>query len=125
MRLPIILSGTVIHGNHIGTGLGMPTANINPTEKIEGIDKGVYYSKVEVDGTCYKAITNVGTKPTIKGDNEVNVESFLYDFAGDLYEKDIKVTLCCFRRPEMKFSSLEELSFQVKKDIEAGRDYVN
>ena len=121
MNLPVVLSGIVVHGNHIGTGLGMPTANIYPKEDAKDIEHGVFISTVETDGKTYRAITNLGKKPTVKDDGEINAESYIYDFSSDLYGKEIKVTLLRFQRPEMKFSSLGELKLQMKKDIEEGR----
>ncbi|MCQ2519548.1 MAG: riboflavin kinase [Lachnospiraceae bacterium] len=121
---PIILNGTVVHGNHLGATIDMPTANIYPLEDITNLPKGVYYSKVSVDGKSYKAITNIGTKPTVKSDNAVNAESYLYDFSGDLYGKDIIVELVEFRRPEMKFDSFEQLTNQMHQDMEAGQNFL-
>lgn len=121
---PIILNGTVVHGNHLGATIDMPTANIYPLEDITNLPKGVYYSKVSVDGKSYKAITNIGTKPTVKSDNAVNAESYLYDFSGDLYGKNIIVELVEFRRPEMKFDSFEQLTNQMHQDMEAGQNFL-
>lgn len=123
MKLPIVLTGEVIHGNHIGTGMGMPTANIIPGEDVSGLPRGVYYSTLETEGRVYRAITNLGAKPTIKDDEEINAESFILDFEGDLYGKNIILTLLEFRRPERKFDSLKELAGEVQKDIEAGKHY--
>lgn len=124
MNFPIILHGTVEHGNKIGTSINIPTANIVPTEDITSLAFGVYYSSVRVEGREYRSITNIGRKPTIKDTADVNVESFIYDFEGDLYDKNIEVILYEFTRPEMKFDSLEALTEQINKDLEAGINYV-
>jgi riboflavin kinase/FMN adenylyltransferase len=101
----------------------MPTANIVPAEDVGALSLGVYYSTVTVDGTVYRAITNLGRRPTIDDGNFVNAESFIYDFEGDLYGKEIAVTLLEFRRPERKFESFEALSKVMHEDLEAGRKY--
>ena len=83
---------------------------------------GVYVSRVTVDGKTYAGLSNVGKKPTIKGENPAGVETYLYDFDGNLYGKEIKVELLDFVRPEMKFSSIEELKAQLDYDIKMCRD---
>ncbi len=118
-----MLHGQVHHGIKLGSRLNMPTANIIPREDITGIDAGVYYSKLHIEDRIYKSITNIGRKPTVKDTPDINVETFIYDFSGDLYEKEIGVELLEFRRPEMKFGSLEELCSHMKEDVEAGRLY--
>lgn len=123
MEFPIKLHGTVEHGKKIGSMIKIPTANIVPVEDISELAFGVYYSSVNVDGKEYKSITNIGRKPTVKDTMDVNVESFIYEFEGDLYDKDIEVTLYEFTRPEMKFESLEALTNQINKDMEDGMRY--
>lgn len=117
---PYSVSGVVEHGKRLGRTIGMPTANLVP-----GTDKllppsGVYYSDVVLDGKRYRGISNVGCKPTVSSGEVVGVETYLYDFAGDIYGKDITVRLLAFRRPEMKFDGVESLKAQMQKDIEAG-----
>lgn len=122
-KLPVFLSGKVEHGRKIGSSINIPTANIVPAEDILGLEYGVYYSKVYIEEKEYKSITNLGTKPTVKEELTVNAESFIYDFEGDLYGKEIKVKLIDFRRPEMKFANIEELSKTMHSDLEAGKVY--
>ena len=57
----------------------------------------------------YKGISNVGCKPTVSDRQMMGVETYLYDFDGDLYGRDISVQLLAFRRPEMKFDGVEGL----------------
>ncbi|MBR5994442.1 MAG: riboflavin kinase [Lachnospiraceae bacterium] len=122
-ELPFKLTGTVTHGRSAGRTIDMPTANIVPAEDVSNLKYGVYYSVVKVDGASYKAITNLGKRPTIDDGDFVNAESFIYDFEGDLYGRDISVTLLEFRRPEQKFESFEALSRVMHEDLEAGREY--
>lgn len=124
LKLPVILSGKVEHGRKLGSSFNIPTANIVPAEDISELEYGVYYSVIYIEEKAYKGITNLGTKPTVNDENSVNVESFIYDFEGDLYGKEIKVKLLEFKRPEIKFENVDELFAQVKEDLDAGRNYV-
>lgn len=123
INYPITIRGTVLHGKKIGRLIDMPTANIIPDIDISDLSLGVYFSRVAIDGIYYKGITNLGKKPTVQDSDTVNLETFIYDFDGDLYEKNIAVELLEFRRPEKKFNSFEELSAEMHKDLEAGRAY--
>lgn len=120
---PYSVSGIVEHGKKLGRTIGMPTANILPEKDKLLPPNGVYHSKVIVDGRTYKGISNVGCKPTVNAEDVIGVETYLYDFTDDLYGQDIIVELLAFRRPEMKFDSVESLKKQMEADIAAGRDY--
>lgn len=113
--------GTVVHGNALGRTIATPTANLIPSAEKLLPPFGVYASHIMLDGKQYNGITNIGKKPTVKGDNPAGVETFIFDFNGDIYGKNICVSLCRFMRPEMKFRSLEELKGQMQKDIQASR----
>ena len=117
-KLPYTITGVVVHGNSLGNTINVPTANIIPREDISGYDKGVYRSRVRVEEKEYDSITNLGTKPTVSDTECVNAESFIKDFHGYLYNREISVTLLEFVRPERKFASFEELTEQIRKDIE-------
>ncbi|MBO7357884.1 MAG: riboflavin kinase [Lachnospiraceae bacterium] len=121
IELPVTIKGTVLHGNKIGSEINMPTANLSVPKELESLSFGVYYSKVKVGDESYKSISNLGTKPTVKEEKTVNLETFIYDFNGDLYGKEIEVTLLKFKRPERKFSSIDELSEQMHIDLNEGR----
>lgn len=120
---PYSVRGVVEHGKKLGRTIGMPTANILPDKDKLLPPNGVYYSKVNADGKIHKGISNVGCKPTVNTDHVMGVETYLYDFAEDLYGKDIIVELLAFRRPEMKFNSVESLKKQMEADIAAGKYY--
>lgn len=122
-ELPFTLTGTVEHGRSFGRTIDMPTANIIPREDVSELSFGVYYSIITVDGASYRAITNLGRRPTVEDGDFVNVESFIYDFHGDLYDRDISVKLLEFRRPEKKFDSFDELTEAMHEDLEAGKTY--
>ena len=96
--------------------LGFPTANIDiPPEKM-CIRHGVYATTTVVDGKSYESITNVGDKPTF-GVTDVNTETYLIDFDGDLYGKTITVKFFKFIRGIQKYDSKEQLILRLSKDI--------
>ena len=123
LGMPYSVSGFVEHGARLGRTIGMPTANLLPEKDKLLPPNGVYYSRAVIDGRIYKGISNVGCKPTVNAESVVGVETYLYDFEDNLYGKDITVELLAFRRPEMKFDSVEHLQRQMEADIAAGRDY--
>ena len=71
---------------------------------------------------AYYGVTNIGYKPTI-GETFRGVETYLFDFDGDLYGENIDVELWKFKRPEMKFDSVEHLKNQMQADIAFGKEY--
>lgn len=119
---PYSVNGQVEHGNRLGRTMGMPTANLLPEPDKLLPPNGVYYSKVTVDGKAYKGISNVGCKPTVSDEQIMGVETYLYDFEGNLYDREISVSLLAFRRPEMRFDSVKSLKEQLAADFAAGRD---
>ena len=94
-----------------------PTANLLPPPEKHLPRFGVYVTRVTADGKTYGGLTNIGKKPTIQGENPVGVETYLYDFDGDLYGKEIRVELLDFIRPEMRFDSIGQLKAQLDHDI--------
>lgn len=121
MGIPYTITATVEHGKRIGRTIGFPTVNLIPQESKLLPPNGVYYSTVLVRGKKYKAISNVGYKPTVTDEHVIGVESYLYDFNEEIYGETIEVSLCAFRRAERQFGSLEELKEQLQEDIQAGR----
>ena len=117
------LTGMVAHGRRLGRTIGMPTANLLPEKDKLLPPNGVYYSRVRYQDNVYKAISNIGYKPTVSAEKVLGVESYLYDFTEDIYGKEITVELLGFRRPEMKFADVEALKTQMEKDIQAGKNY--
>jgi riboflavin kinase/FMN adenylyltransferase len=117
---PYSVSGRVVHGKKLGRTLGMPTANLTPEPDKLLPPNGVYYSKTTLGDKVYRSISNIGCKPTVSDRQMMGVETYLYDFDGDIYDIDVSVELLAFRRPERKFDSVESLRAQMEKDIEAG-----
>lgn len=120
---PYSVTGYVEHGRKLGRTIGMPTANLAPEHDKLLPPNGVYYSRAVIDDRSYKGISNVGCKPTVSAERVMGVETYLYDFTGDIYGRDISVQLLAFRRPEMKFDGVESLRAQMMKDIAAGKAY--
>lgn len=119
---PHFLTGQVVGGRHLGHKLGFPTANVLLPEEILCPRHGVYACKAQVDGKTYSAVTNVGSRPTVNG-HQVRAESWILDFDGDLYGREITLGFHRFLRPERKFDSLEQLKAAVQADGEETRKY--
>lgn len=117
---PYTITGVVKHGEQLGRKLGFPTMNVIPAKEKLLVPKGVYVSSVVLDDKEYSGISNVGCKPTVSDKKVELVETFLFDYAGDAYGKEIQVRLHKFIREERKFSSVESLKEQMCLDIEDG-----
>lgn len=114
------LMGEVYQDRKIGRTIGFPTANIAyPSEKFP-IKKGVYETRVCVDGKAYKGVTNYGARPTFGNEAECT-ETYLDGFAGELYGKTLKVEFVRYLRDIKKFESAEALKKQLQADIAAVR----
>ena len=119
------VSGIVAHGKKLGRKLGMPTVNLLPEKEKLLPPYGVYFSEVSVGERVYKGITNIGCKPTVNDESQAGVETYLYDFAQDIYGREITVRLFSFHRPERKFETVDALKKQMAADIARGRYYVH
>ncbi len=122
---PYSIRGIVVHGNRLGKTLGFPTANLRfPGEKIIP-RRGVYAVKARTGGQdILRGMANVGSRPTVApGRDEVNCETHLFDFRGDLYGKEIEISFLEYLRPENKFGSLADLSKAMEKDRAAALRY--
>lgn len=120
---PYYVSGTVVHGHAIGRTIGIPTINLIPDDEKMLPPNGVYLTKTVIDDVEYSGITNIGVKPTISGEETKGIETHLFDYEGDLYDRELLVEFFDFVRPEKKFDSLEELKQQLIKDVLWGREW--
>lgn len=124
---PLTYRGTVFHGRHLGSSKGFPTANIliDPSRLLPPY--GVYFTRTETDEGMYNAVSNIGVKPTVSASyasyNDVSIESFLFDYDGDLYGREIEVIFDHFSRPEKRFESKEKLFEQIERDCRNASDY--
>jgi riboflavin kinase/FMN adenylyltransferase len=112
------IDARVEHGDARGRDLGYPTANLS----LSGLHLpkfGVYAVLVDVlEGPYkgeYKGAASIGDRPTF-GMNVPNLEVFIFDFSGDIYDTEISVALIEFQRPELKFDNLDALIQQIKAD---------
>jgi riboflavin kinase / FMN adenylyltransferase len=118
------VTGKVIGGNKIGTGMGFPTANIQLPKGVQ-LHHGIYGVRVrhkvgQIGGGQYKGAAYLGTRPTF--DNGLPVlEVFLFDFDSDIYGEVIDIDFIAFLRADAKFRSVEALMAQMDKDCEAAR----
>ncbi len=104
-------------GDQRGRTIGFPTVNQKYPDNLVKLRFGVYKTVVLFDGKKYDAITDIGVRPTYETDYVIS-ETFIKNFSGDLYGKEITVIPVKFLRDEKKFSSLDELKEQIKKDLE-------
>ena len=119
---PYFITGKIVHGRHLGHSLGFPTINQIPDPVKMTPPRGVYYSRTLVAGRWYQGISNIGIKPTVGG-TAVGLETDLFDCTLDLYGQEARVELLSFRRPEEKFSDINELKEQMDRDIQAADNY--
>ncbi len=119
---PYAVRGTVCHGYGIGKARLFPTANLALDEHAILPTFGVYATRVYVDGCEYAGVTNVGVRPTVGTGGEVSVETYVLDFAGDLYGKELRVEFLKFLRGEQRFETTEALHERIERDIAAARE---
>ncbi len=111
----------VVRGKQLGRKLGFPTINQNIKENSIMLHKGVYVTRVLVDGVWHLGVTNVGRRPSVDGAGRENIETFIFDFHGDLYGRTLKVEFVCRLRDEKKFPTLEQLQQQIELNKMAAR----
>lgn len=137
--------GTVVHGRALGRTIGMPTINLLPPPQKLLPPFGVYVTQVRVIGEpdplrgdfyrqkaetaggdipCLGGITNVGKKPTIEGVHPVGVETHIFNYQKELYDREVEVRFLKFLRKEQKFASVKALTEQVRNDMEEGKAYL-
>lgn len=119
---PYGIEGAIIRGDRRGHTIGFPTANLRPKNRV--IPKyGVYATAILIKGKWRKAITNVGVRPTFKNDAEPSIETYIFDFNGDLYGDVMRVRFLHRIRDEQKFAGIEEIKTQIQKDTETALHY--
>lgn len=116
---PFTIEGKVVSGNHIGTKIGFPTANIEPDEPAQLLPAdGVYAVDAIVGNLRMRAMANIGKRPTVNGDTRT-FEVHIIDFAGNLYGSGISVEFLSRLRDERRFDSLDDLAAQLAADQSA------
>ena len=122
------ITAEVVVGNKIGRTLGFPTANLElPREYMLINNRGVYACLVDYERKTYKAMANIGHRPTIGDRSESNplIEVNLFDFDGDLYGKQIHVRFIDRIRSEEKFNGLDALKAQLQQDREKAKELLS
>ena len=121
------IEGEVIHGAKRGRELGYPTANMS----VSGLHLpklGVYAVRVDVltgpHRGSYNGAASLGVRPMF-GENQPNLETFLFDFSGDLYGAHLSVAFVDYLRPEMKFDGLPALIGQMNTDCDRARSILS
>ncbi|WP_410510871.1 bifunctional riboflavin kinase/FAD synthetase [Paenibacillus sp. BR2-3] len=116
------LRGTVVHGEKRGRTIGFPTANLLLEDRFVIPAKGVYAVRVFYNDKVLPGVMNVGVKPTFHEDvTAPSFEVHLFDYDGDLYEKQLTVELVSYIRPERKFDSIQALIQQIGSDAETAK----
>lgn len=116
------IGGPVVHGRRIGHKMGFPTINVAIPEGKLLPKYGVYFGYADIAGERYRAMFNLGVKPTV-GSDEPTLEAYLIDFEGDIYGEAARVSFVARIREEKKFDSLQELSAQIEKDVNKARAF--
>jgi riboflavin kinase/FMN adenylyltransferase len=120
---PFEIEGRVETGDRRGRTIGFPTANLSLGDHLRPAG-GVYAVRVEIEGETPQrwrdGVANLGTRPTVDG-SDLRLEAHLFDYAGDLYGRHLRVALIEHLRPERKFAGLDELKAQIAADAAQAR----
>ena len=114
------VAGQVVKGDERGRMLGFPTANIAPDSEQALPADGVYATRAFLGEAVYKAVTNIGIRPTFGGGQRL-IEVYLLDFEGELYGQELEIEMVDQLRGEIRFASVEELKAQIARDVEEAR----
>jgi len=116
------LAAKVVEGDKLGQKLGFPTANLDAAGFVLP-PNGVYTAQGTVRGRTYRAVLNIGVRPTVERSTlQPRVEAHLLNFTGEIYGEEMEVTFLAKLRDERKFASLEELKSQITRDITEARN---
>ena len=119
---PYGVEGQIIHGLKRGRTIGFPTANLKPRNRV--IPKfGVYATATLIEGVWRRSITNVGVRPTFEDDQQASIETYIFDFDGDLYGDVLRVRFLHRIRDERKFGGIDELRAQIERDTRRALNY--
>ena len=118
------LDGIVSKGEKVGHRIGYPTINLAPENDFQPAD-GVYVTRIEIRsfGRRFDGVTNIGRRPTLYDDLRTTIETFVLDFSANVYGERVRLFFLERLREERKFPSVEALTEQIARDIEAARAY--
>lgn len=111
------ISGKIVEGFKVGRTIGFPTANIQVWETYKVIPAfGVYAVYVHVEGQRYDGMLYIGKRPTLHNGDNISIEVNLFNFDGDLYNKNLTAEFIDFVRPDEKFIDIDTLKKQIGND---------
>lgn len=119
LEKPFRVRGKVVRGEQRGKELGFPTANLNIEQQELRPPPGVYGARCLLDGKQYRAVVNIGTRPTFHADGgKETLEVHILEYQGeDFYERSVEIEFLYRLRDEKKFRSFKSLQAQIKRDI--------
>ena len=124
LSYPFALEGEVVKGKGLGREFDFPTANLEVAESYKLIPKnGVYVVRSVIEKFPFFGMMSIGTNPTVGG-TEKTIETYFFDFEGDLYGKHLKIELLTRIRDEKKFESVEGLKIALKQDRAFSMQYI-
>lgn len=123
---PYRIVGTVVAGKQLGRRIGFPTANLRPLDPRQLIPSAGVYACVATlpDGRRYKAMVNIGVRPTVDSSGQPTIEAHLLDFTGDLYNSPLTLDFIARIRSEQRFPSLEALAARLRLDAATTRKMI-
>ena len=113
---PYGVEGPVVRGAERGAGLGFPTTNIHPHNRVIP-HGGVYVTATLIEGQWRRSVTNIGTRPTFADQRGTSIETHVMNWTGDLYGDVVRVRFLHRLRDEKKFGSFAELKTQIERDV--------
>jgi len=119
---PFYVEGVVEKGAGRGRTLGIPTINVKLGAFVQP-KIGVYVSEAIVGDKRYRSVSNLGLRPTFGPDFEVNLETHIFAFNGEIYGHNVRVELLHFLRDEKKFASVDDLRAQIQVDMQAAQHF--
>jgi riboflavin kinase / FMN adenylyltransferase len=121
---PYRMLGRVVHGSELGRTLGFPTANLRLMRRRPPVQGILAVRVFGIESKALAAVASLGTRPTVDG-TDMLLEVHVFDFAGDLYGREIEVEFIAKLRDEVKFESLDALTAQMKVDVAQARDVLS
>ena len=119
---PYGVEGQIEHGSQRGREIGFPTANLKTVNRVIPRN-GVYVTATLIDNVWRRSITNIGVRPTFEKEVEPSIETYVFDFDGNLYGDVLRVRFLHRIRDERKFNGIAELKTQIEKDTRRALNY--
>jgi riboflavin kinase/FMN adenylyltransferase len=124
LQTPFSLNGKVVKGRGLGKEFNYPTANLSIKEDYKLIPKnGVYVVRSLINGKRYFGMMNIGTNPTVGGE-EQTIETYFLNLDKDLYDQGLHIEMLVRIRDEKKFNSIEALKIAMRQDEAFSRQYI-